>query len=155
MQSARHLIWLAVKAKTGASRTAFVLAGIAALCSVAGATFLLVALYVFLTRHYGALESACALALALLALSGIIAMMVSIVMKRTAEQARAEIAQTRNAILSDPGMVAAGMQIGRSIGWQRIVPIAVIGLLVFGLSRTMAGKSSNRHSTHERTSSRA
>jgi hypothetical protein len=153
MHGARDLLWLAVKAKTGASRAAYIFAGAAVVSLVAGATFLFVALYLFLARHYGALEAAFALALALLAVSFIALVFAGIVRRKTSERARAEIAETRNKLLTDPRIVAVGAQMGRSLGWQRVVPIAVLGLLIFGWSRAMARKSSNRRSNDERPSS--
>jgi predicted PurR-regulated permease PerM len=49
--------------------------------------------------------------------------------RRTAARARS----TAQAILTDPAMVATGIQIARAIGLKRLLPILAIGGLVLGL----------------------
>ena len=59
--------------------------------------------------------------------------------KRQTERRAAERAKsTAHALLSDPALLATGIQIVRAIGVKRLVPILAVGGLALGL---MAGRS--------------
>lgn len=153
MRSVKHLVWLGVKAKTGANQTAFILAGAAVVCGIIGTAFLVVLLYLYLARYYGALESALALALAFLAVSLVTALIAVIYRRRTAARARAEIAAVSKSVMADPRVLAAGVQIGRTLGWQKVVPLAILALVIAGWTRTSTRKSSHREKAGDGASS--
>jgi hypothetical protein len=72
------------------------------------------------------------------------------VRRRTQELARAELASDSSGSASaaswlDPRLLAVGFEVGRMIGWRRVLPLVAAGLLVTTLaserSHTTARKS--------------
>ncbi len=55
--------------------------------------------------------------------------------QRTISHAKRELAARSQQPWLDPRMIAVGMQIGRSIGWKRIVPLAAVALLAAGFAK--------------------
>ena len=39
---------------------------------------------------------------------------------------------------ADPRVMAAGLELGRTIGWKKLVPLAVVSVLAAGLTRSRA-----------------
>jgi hypothetical protein len=94
--------------------------------------FLCVAAYVWVSLQIGPVFAGLAMA-GVFILIGLIALVVSgTVRRRTRERAileRAARAQSSSSWLLDPKLLGAAMQAGRTFGWQRIVPVALLGLI--------------------------
>jgi hypothetical protein len=58
---------------------------------------------------------------------------------RTVEQARIALAARANTPWLDPRMLGVGLQLGRSIGLRRLIPLIGVGLLAAGLAKEWAG----------------
>jgi hypothetical protein len=41
----------------------------------------------------------------------------------------------------DPKYLGVGMQIGRAIGWRRLVPLAAVGILAAGIAKEWIGRN--------------
>lgn len=138
---------LTVLSKTGISTTVIGLGAVAALAAVAAVVFLIFAAFIWLAQLYGPLTSALLLTgfFLLLAVLGAIGCVMS--QRRAAEQAKREL-QTRQQPLFDPRFLAVGLQVGKSIGLRRIVPLVAAGLLAASLAKEWFGeepKSSQQH----------
>lgn len=99
--------------------------------------FLCAAAFVYVLQNYGLLEACFAGAGVFFAATLIAAISYAVRKRQISEQARkrrAEAAKsTMQSALSDPMVLAAGLQIVRTIGLKRIVPIVALGGIALGL----------------------
>jgi uncharacterized membrane protein len=100
--------------------------------------FLCAAAFVFVLQNYGLLQ-ACLAGAGVFFVATILAAISYILRKRQIRKKPVEAAakSTMQAALSDPMVLAAGLQIVRTIGLKRIIPIVAIGGIALGL---MAGR---------------
>jgi hypothetical protein len=126
-----HDISLAIQAKSGASPALFVWAVIVVLTSLTAFVFLCVALYDWLALQFEGVIAGLA-SVAIFIVVATIAVMASALVRRRA-RARAILERAARAHapsrLLDPKIVAAALQAGRTLGWQRIVPLALLGFM--------------------------
>jgi uncharacterized membrane protein YqjE len=112
------------------------LASVAAVAVVAGSitlVFLCAAAFVFVLQNYGLIE-ACLAGAAIFFLIAVIAVAIyairrNAIKKRAAQKTRA----TAQNFLADPMVVAAGLQLARTVGIKKLIPILAIGGLALGL----------------------
>ncbi|WP_438273963.1 hypothetical protein [Nitrobacter sp.] len=112
------------------------LASVAAVAVVAGSitmVFLCAAAFVFVLQNYGLIE-ACLAGAAIFFLIAVIAVAIyairrNAMKKRAAQKTRA----TAQNFLADPMVVAAGLQLARTVGIKKLIPILAIGGLALGL----------------------
>jgi hypothetical protein len=74
----------------------------------------------------------------------------SVARRRTMERAvlaRAARAQSASSWLLDPRLLSVGLQAGRSLGWQRLVPIALVGFLAAQWARENRNRRGAQHDT--------
>jgi hypothetical protein len=136
----RHLT-LSAQARTGFGSQLIAWFLIALVSLGLGLVFLCVAAFVWLAQRYDGVTAGLVLAgffliVAILAtLAGLLAR------RRNRERARLELA-ARNAAASwfDPKLLAVGLQIGRTIGWRRIIMLAAAGLVAAGVAKEWAGE---------------
>ncbi len=57
--------------------------------------------------------------------------------RRTSERAQLELAARQNAGLLDPKILAIGLQVGRAVGWHRLLSVATAGALIAGLAKEL------------------
>ena len=125
---------LTAKAKTGLSGTVLVWAVVGALCAATALIFLIFAVFIWLAERYSPLSAALILAGVLLLtaiLAGILCIMVQ---RRNVETAKLAIEAQSTARWLDPKFLSVGLQIGRTIGWQKLVSLAAVGILAAGLA---------------------
>jgi hypothetical protein len=123
---------LAVQTRTGITASFIVWLGIVVLAASTAFAFLCVAAYDWLSLHIGSVYAALVMA-AVFALIAIIGIIVSLLARRRArERAILERAARAHAPswLLDPKILATAVQIGRSLGWQRAIPLALVGFMV-------------------------
>src|SRR2546430_17432329 len=103
--------------RTGLSAAVLISAIIAAVAAVGAATFLLVALFVWLADLYDGVIAGVVIgcAFALIALIALLAALMT--RRRNMERARVELAARSSSSWLDPKLVAVGVQIGQAIGW--------------------------------------
>jgi hypothetical protein len=112
------------------------LASVAVVAVVAGSitiVFLCAAAFVFVLQNYGLIE-ACLAGAAIFFLIAVIAVAIyairrNAMKKRAAQKTRA----TAQNFLADPMVVAAGLQLARTVGIKKLIPILAIGGLALGL----------------------
>jgi hypothetical protein len=130
----RHLE-LKVKSRTGLSEGVLVWGLIAVFCAAATLVFLIIAAFVALAERYGPL-------LAAMTLGGLFLLITVIAIgccvesqRRTAAGAKLALEARSHAPWLDPRFLGVGVQIGRAIGWRRLVPLAAVGVLAAGLAK--------------------
>jgi hypothetical protein len=124
-------IALAVQARSGASPAVVAWLAVVALAALTGFIFLCIAAYDWLELQTGSIAAGLIMA-GIFAVIGLISLVVSALLrKRARERAILERAARAHAPswLLDPRLLGMAMQIGREIGWQRIVPVALLGVM--------------------------
>lgn len=126
---------LTVKSKTGLS-SGFLVSGLVAILGGAVTLgFFIFAAYIALAERYGSLTAALALG-GLFFLTTFIALICCLLSKRrTVADAKFALAARSHAPWLDPKYVGAGLQIGRAIGWRRLLPLAAVGVLAAGIAK--------------------
>jgi hypothetical protein len=124
-------VTLQIQARSGASAAVLVWIAAMALASLTAFVFLCVAGFHWLSLQIGAIFAGLAMAGIFVCFSIIAALISTIIRRRVRERAilaRAAKAHAPSWLL-DPRMFSAAVQIGRDIGWQRIVPLAFVGFI--------------------------
>jgi hypothetical protein len=134
----RH-IKLTATAKTGLSGAVVAFAIIAAVCAATAFVLLIVVGFVWIEKRYGPLTASVVLLGLFLTLAILAALACIIIQRRTAERARLALAARSQPLWMDPSTLAVGLQVGRTIGLRRIVPLIVVGILAMTLSREWFG----------------
>src|SRR5258706_3257786 len=113
--------------RTGLSAAVLISAIIAAVAAVGAATFLLVALFVWLADLYDGVIAGVVIgcAFALIALIALLSALMTL--RRNMERARVELA-ARRSNLFDPKLAAVAMPVGQAIGWGRLAPPVALPL---------------------------
>jgi hypothetical protein len=124
-------IALAIQAKSGLTPAFFVWLAIGAVAGVTAFIFLCVAAYDWLSVLFGSAVAGLIVAGVFIVIA-LFAVLLSALARRRARE-RAILARAARAHapswLLDPKILATGLQMGRSLGWQRIVPLALLGFL--------------------------
>jgi len=95
--------------------------------------FLCAAAFIYVLQTHGAV-AACLTGAAIFLLVALVAAALYAIRKNRARERAAESAKsTLHSTLSDPMLMAAGLQVVRTIGLKRLIPILAVGGLVLGL----------------------
>jgi len=138
LKSWMHDFTLAIQARSGVNAALFVWIGLLALALLTAFAFLCVAAYDWLALQPGGVFAGLIMAgvFALIAVIG--AAFAFLARRRAKERAileRAARAHAHPAWLVDPKILAAAVEAGRSLGWQRILPLALLGLMAVQWNR--------------------
>ena len=123
------ILWL--KAKTGLSVGFVISLAVGGGAAVLAFVFLCVTGYAWLSPQVGPVFGGLAMAGVFLLIAVISAAVATLARGRVRQQAvleRAARAQRIRALI-DPKMLNVAMQAGRALGWQRVIPLALLGLL--------------------------
>jgi hypothetical protein len=127
-----HDMVLAVQTRTGITTSFVVWLIVAALAALTASVFLFVAAYDWLALQIGSVYAGLVMAavFVVIAIIGIIACVLA--RRRARERAILERAARAHAPswLLDPKILATAVQVGRSLGWQRVIPLALVGFMV-------------------------
>ncbi len=122
---------LSVQSRTGITMAYVIWLGVIALAAVTAFIFLCVAGYDWLSLQVGGIFAGLIMA-GIFVLIAVVGLAVCALARRRARErailARAARAHTPSWLL-DPRLLTAAVQIGREIGWQRIVPVALAGFM--------------------------
>jgi hypothetical protein len=125
-------IGLAIQARTAMNMTAVVWMAVMGLAVLMAFLFLCISGYDWLSQRYGNVAAGLIMTGIFVAIA-IVAAITSALIRRQVRQrailARAARAHSPSWLL-DPRLLNAAVQVGRSAGWQRIVPIALVGIMV-------------------------
>ena len=126
-----HDITLAVQARTGVTAGLFVALGILILAALTAFVFLCVAGYDWLALHFGSVYAALIMA-GVFVLIAVIAAVSAMVSRSHAKQ-RAILERAAHSRggswLLDPKLMSTAVSLGRSLGWQRLLPVALLGFM--------------------------
>jgi hypothetical protein len=127
-----HDMVLAVQTRTGIATSFIVWLIVVALAAVTAFAFLCVAAYDWLSLHMSSVYAGLVMAavFVVIAIIGVIACVLA--RRRARERAILERAARAHAPswLLDPKILATAVQVGRSLGWQRAIPLALVGFMV-------------------------
>jgi len=126
---------LSVQAKSGATPALLIWFAIIALSLLTVFVFLCVTGYVWFSLQFGVVFGGLTMA-GIFLIIALIAAAVAAISRRSAKQraileraARAQASASSPSWLLDPRLLNVAMQAGRSFGWQRLIPIALLGFL--------------------------
>jgi hypothetical protein len=124
-------ITLAIQARNGMSVAVIVWVAIMAVALLTAFVFLCVAGYDWLSLQYGGVHAGLIMTGIFVVIAVIAAIVSAMVRRRNRERAILARAAKAHAPpwLLDPRVLGVAMEAGRSLGWQRIVPIALLGFL--------------------------
>src|SRR5580693_928054 len=131
LKNLMHDVMLSVQSRTGITTSFVICVCIIAVAGMIGFAFLCVAGYDWLSIQVGSVYAGLIMAgvFFLIALVGLI--MCTLTRRRARERAILERAARAHAPswLLDPRVLATAVQIGREFGWQRIIPVALVGIM--------------------------
>jgi len=127
-----HDMVLAVQTRTGITTPFVVWLIVVALAAVTAFVFLCVAAYDWLALQIGSVYAGLVMAAIFVAIAIIGLIVCQLARRRARERAILERAARAHAPswLLDPKILATAVQVGRSLGWQRAIPLALVGFMV-------------------------
>jgi ascorbate-specific PTS system EIIC-type component UlaA len=131
---------LTAKSKIGFGRGILVGIVIAAVLSVATLVFFSVAMFFLLADYVGPLRSALIMSGVFFVLAIIAAWVTISARRRAMERARQALTARGTSALFDSSMLTLGLEVGRTIGWKRLVPVAAVAILAVTLAKEWAGR---------------
>jgi uncharacterized membrane protein len=140
-------ITLFVQARSGLSTSAVVSAVVIVAALLVAFAFLCVAAYAWLVVQFGPVFAGLIMAGVFVVIAIIAAIVCAAARRRAREQAilaRAARAHS-SSWLFDPKVLGAAVEAGRTIGWQRIVPVALLAFLAAQWAREYRDKSERQH----------
>jgi hypothetical protein len=135
-----HYLVLQAKSKTGLSPAILILGVLAGVTMVAALVLFCVAAFFLLVPWLGPLWTAVAMVGFFLLLSIIFAVAAIQSRKRAMERAQAALAARSTHALFDSSTLALGLQLGRTIGWKRLIPLAAVALIAMGVAKEWAAR---------------
>jgi len=138
LKSWMHDITLTIQARSGASAALFVWMAVIALALLTAFVFLCVAGYDWLSVQFGSVFAGLIMAAIFVLIAVIGAIICALARRRAKERAileRAARARASSSWLLDPRILTATVEAGRALGWQRILPVALLGLMAAQWSR--------------------
>jgi heme/copper-type cytochrome/quinol oxidase subunit 2 len=131
LKSWMHDVRLAVQARSGMTPALLLWVAIVILASLTAFAFLCVAAYDFLSLQWGAVVAGLVMAGIFVLVALIAAIVGALARRRARERAILERAARAHAAswLLDPKILGVALQAGRALGWERIVPLALLGFL--------------------------
>jgi len=124
-------ITLAIQARSGVSPAFFVWVAVVVVASLTAFVFLCVAAYDWLALQWGNVVAGLVMAGIFVLVAVIGAIVCAVARRRAKERAILERAARAHASswLLDPKILGVAMQAGRALGWERIIPVALLGFL--------------------------
>ena len=131
LKSWMHDITLAIQARSGVSPALFVSLAVIALAALTAFAFLCVAAYAWLSLQFGTIYAGLIEAGAFVVIALIGAIVLGVSRRPTKQRAMLErAARSQGASwLLDPKLLNVAMQAGRTLGWQRITALVLLGVL--------------------------
>jgi len=134
-----HYLELQAKSKTGLSCGVAAWALAAVLAAAVTLGFLIFAAFIWLAQRYDPLSAALVLCAFFLLVTIIAVVCCALLHRRTAASARTALAARHQSPWLDPKFLGVGLQVGRSLGWRRLVPLLAVGLLAATLTKEWLG----------------
>jgi ABC-type transport system involved in multi-copper enzyme maturation permease subunit len=140
MSGPTRYLQLQVERKTGFSTGLVIWMAVALLCAAVTFGLIILTVFVWLGDRYSPLTAALVLT-GFFLLVTIIALVAAMILRsRTMEQARVALASRSQTTWLDPRYLGVAMQVGKSVGMKRLLPLVGVGLLAAGLAKEWAGR---------------
>ena len=132
LKSLMHDAMLAVQSRSGITASFIVWLVIAIMAASTAFAFVCVAAYAWLALQMGSVYAGLAMAAIFVVIATIGLIVCVLARRRARERAILERAARAHAPswLLDPKILATAVQVGRSLGWQRVIPLALVGFMV-------------------------
>jgi hypothetical protein len=132
LHNLKHDLFLFIQARTGATLALFVWAALVALASLTAFAFLCVALYDWVALQLSDVFAGLIVAGLFMTVAAIGLLAGRMARQRAKTRAILERAAQAQAPsrLFDPRIAAIALQAGRRFGWQRVLPIALLALVI-------------------------
>jgi hypothetical protein len=142
-KSLMHDMVLAVQTRTGITTSFIVWLIIVALAALTAFAFLCVAAYDWLSLQMSSVYAGLVMAVVFMLIAVICLVICLSARRRARERAILERAARAHAPswLLDPKILATAVQVGRSLGWQRVIPLALVGIMVAQWAREHRAQS--------------
>jgi len=136
-------ITLAIQAKNGMSPAVLGWLALMALALVTAFVFLCVAGYDWLALRYDYVVAGLIMTAVFVAIAVIAAIASALIRRRVRERAILARAAKAHAPpwLFDPRVLGVAMEAGRSLGWERIIPVALLGFMAAQWARERRDKA--------------
>jgi hypothetical protein len=136
-------ITLAIQAKNGMSPAVLAWLALMALALVTAFVFLCVAGYDWLALRYDYVVAGLIMTAVFVAIAVIAAIASALIRRRVRERAILARAAKAHAPpwLFDPRVLGVAMEAGRSLGWERIIPVALLGFMAAQWARERRDKA--------------
>jgi hypothetical protein len=148
LKSLTREVTLAIQTKSGLSAAVLGWIAVAGLAALVAFIFLCVTGYDWLAMRFGSVFAGLIMTGVFVAIA-VIAAISSAITRRNVRQrailARAAKAHSPTTWLFDPKILGVAMQAGRTVGWQRIVPVVLLGFLAAQWAREYRNKN-DQHS---------
>ena len=125
-------VMLAIQVKSGASQAALIWLATAVVAAILTLSFLCVAAYVWLAGLFGGAIAGLIVAGFFLAVALLAALLAATERRAARQRAVLERAARGGAVGSwalDPRFLGVAVEAGRKIGWHRLVPVALLGIM--------------------------
>jgi hypothetical protein len=140
MGGLRNYLALQLQARTGLSSGLFIWALLAVVFWTLTAGFILLIAFIWLAERYDPLTAAAALAGFFLLVTIIALTSCLWSRRRTIERAELALAARRNAAWLDPKLVRGVIQVSRTVGWRKLVPLLALGIFAAGVGMEWFGR---------------
>jgi hypothetical protein len=143
LKSLMHDVKLAVQTRTGITTSFIVWLAIVAFAALTAFVFLCVAAYDWLALQIGGVQAGLAMAAIFVVIAIVGSIICLLARRRARERAILERAARAHAPswLLDPKILATAVQVGRSLGWQRAIPLALVAIMAAQWAREHRGQS--------------
>jgi hypothetical protein len=143
IKSLMHDMKLAVQTRTGITTSVIVWLAIVAFAALTAFVFLCVAAYDWLALQIGSVQAGLAMAAIFVVIAIVGSIICLLARRRARERAILERAARAHAPswLLDPKILATAVQVGRSLGWQRAIPLALVAIMAAQWAREHRGQS--------------
>jgi uncharacterized membrane protein len=145
----RHIA-LNAKARSGFGPQLVVCFLVAAVSLALALGFVCAAAFVWLAGRTDVITASLIMAGGFVLIAVIAAVLGWIARLRNMERARRELAERSQAGWFDPKFLAVGLEIGRTLGWRRVVTLAAVGLLAAGLGKEWFGSGARKPEAPDR-----
>jgi hypothetical protein len=148
LKSLSREITLSIQARSGMSAAVVVWTAVIAVAALAAFVFLCVAGYAWLALRFDSVLAGLIMAGIFIVLALVAALISALIRQRVRERAilaRAAKAHS-SSWLFDPKILGIAVEAGRTIGWQRIVPVAVLGFVAAQWAREYRGRDGQQQS---------
>jgi hypothetical protein len=131
LKSLTREVTLAIQSRNGASAAVMIWLAVMILALLTAFAFLCIAGYAWLAAQFGSVLAGLIMTGVFVAIALIAALVSALIRRRVRERAILARAARAHAPpwLLDPKILGVAVEAGRALGWQRIVPIALVGFM--------------------------